>query len=137
MTVTFGGVTFAGTHSSHSSSPASVQSRIIKLWNVPGELELLGGPGGRDVVIPIVLHDSYGAFLDLRLQMQIYEELVGTNEELQISSGGFADVFRSSTYHGFEVIGDPRDGPLKDVAGTLDGGWWWRGTLKFRSLEAA
>lgn len=133
--LTFNGA-IDGTHGPVTMEPPLLHSKIVKFWGVNGETELRGGRGGRILECRIWLHNGYSTYRALGRELESLDRRVGTHGTLTIrGNGGYQRQFRNCTFLGFTPDGLPGSGPVRDVAGTLDGGWWIAGTLRWRQLR--
>jgi len=138
MSVQFKNLTAYGTHGPVVTEPPARQRRIVKYWGLHGEREIDGGRGGRMLRIEITVHNRYASRQSLQLALDLADRIVGHYGTLAVRlADGTTKQYQHCTFEGFQPHGDPRGrtGPLKDEAGTLDGGWWIQGTLHFRQLS--
>jgi hypothetical protein len=102
-----------------------------------GVSEITAGSGLRTILVKVVV---FGGFRT-RNQLQQYCEqtmnvtALGSNSTLKYSSSNpkFSVSYPDCTFEGFAM--DESPGMLYDSAGTLDGGWFCLGTLKFTQLS--
>lgn len=138
MAITFQPLNIRGTHGPVVYEPPGHQSKIVKYWGLHGERELTGGRGGRMLRCHITLHAKHLTRKALEAAVSLLNRNVGAHGTLEVRlADGTSDRFADCTFLGFQPDGDPsgRTGPLKDEAGTLDGGWWIQGTLHWRQLS--
>lgn len=134
MAFRFRGVTIPGTILRHGKPPYALQTYRTHFFRVNGVSEILGGRGGRPLEFPILLHNRWPSrqaletYIDNTLQLVLF----GRNGEIDYRDGDrVVPPYKNCTFHGFEMEGT---GPLLDVAGTLDGGWFCYGRLLFFQL---
>ena len=112
-----------------------LQVARTKYFGVAGESEIHGLGGGREIAIPFYFFDNFpsAAALLSRIDQLDYKAEEGLAGDLQLSGPIYNRTYHDVTFEGFEV--DPEVGVLPDVAGTLDGGWFAKGTLHFYDLR--
>jgi hypothetical protein len=135
--IVFEGVEIRGVVERFPVPPPELQAYRVHFSGVHGEHELRGGKGGRTLEIQIVLADQWLSKLQLVefYNQTLNRDLINTNGTLtyryaEAEGGENVQEFDDCTFQGF--FEDPRQGPLLDVSGTMDGGWWVRGVLVFR-----
>jgi hypothetical protein len=145
---------FSGRVISGSHGPAFVGSpeqhvRRVKYWDLVGEAEVVGKPGGRVVTYDILLHDGYTqqSLID---ELEILDDTVGDHGTLK-ETGNVTRTFKFCTFDGYELLpfgGQENTSMLQDVALTLrddngtvetqssgSGGWFQHVRLMFRQLK--
>ena len=109
--------------------PSSWQpvSRTTHFANAKGESEIRMGHAGRTLQFRVVLHKKY----DQGGITKAIEKIISSvNKSMSLKIDGWEE-FKSCTLKAWLPIA----GPLEDLAGTLDGGWWAEGILEFRQLS--
>ena len=135
------GGTFHGTHEAPTAQAPELQTVRTKFAGVIGESEIRLGTGGRNITVPIVLHDGYTSSWQLQERIREYEGWVGDHGTLEVFSDEVSGVdaeYPNCTFEGFFKDPSPDAGPLPDYVGLLDGytpSWWVRGVLVFRQLS--
>jgi len=133
--ITFAGSPIPGTHEQLLTLAPQLQAKRTKYSGVVGESEITQSRGGRDLSTHIWIHNAYSSSDALVAYLENLDGLVGTHGDLVITRtarGGVPRSFPNCTFEGF--FPDPERGALPDVAGTLDGGWWIAGTLRWHQL---
>lgn len=150
MALKFNGRVISGSHGPLVVGAPEQHVRRVKYWDLPGEAEIVGRPGGRTITVEILLHDSYS-------QQQLINELgtldltVGKHGTLK-ETGNVSRTFKAVTFDGYTPVpfgGQADSSMLQDVAATLRddngvvetqgsgaGGWFQAAVLHFRQLEA-
>lgn len=123
----------SGTHGAPMFDAPALQRKTVKFWGLIGEGELVGQRGGRWIDVFIWLHGNYTSAAALTRELESLDRMVGRHGDLVIT-GSYSRRFRNCTFDGFTPAGE-RGGPIRDVAGTLDGGWWTAGNLRWRQLR--
>jgi hypothetical protein len=132
--ITIAGETISGIWEAPRVARPRIQVTRSKFFGVLGESEIHGRGGGREIEIPIYMFDHYAsaqAVMDRIAQLEAQASL-GLHGTLTMS-GAVPRTYQDVTFEGFEE--DPAIGILEDVAGTLDGGWFVKGTLYFYDLR--
>jgi hypothetical protein len=111
-------------------SPRLLQFRDSKFWGVNGVNRLYGRYGQRHFVVPVLIYDESNVDFDTpeKLANYIDETL---NGDLNINSESDHSTFDDVSYEGCEL----REGPKKDTAGTLGGGYWAIVFMHFTQLS--
>lgn len=141
MALTHDGGTFHGTHESPTMTAPELQTVRTKFAGVVGESEIRLGTGGRNITVPIILHNRYANSSRLMQRLEEYEGWIGDHGTLGFTTdelGGIDAEFPNCTFEGFFKDASPDAGPLPDMVGLLDDytpSWWVRGTLVFRQLS--
>ena len=106
--------------------PSSWQpvSRTTHFANAKGESEIRMGHAGRTLRFRVVLHDGYD---QAGITKAIEKIISSVNESMSLKIDGWEE-FPNCTLKAWIPVA----GPLEDLAGTLDGGWWAEGILEFR-----
>ncbi|MCH8870710.1 MAG: hypothetical protein IIC85_13440 [Chloroflexi bacterium] len=117
---------FEGTLLPFFSSSWEPVSRTTHFPNAKGESEIRMGHGGRTLQFRILLHKGYDQDAITRAIQSIHDRV---NEVMTLTIDGW-DEFPNCTLKQFITT----RGPLEDLAGTLDEGWWAEGILIFRQL---
>lgn len=101
-------------------------SRVTHFANAKGESEIRMGHRGRTLHFHVLLHKGY----DRTGVTKAIEDLSDrVNEVTSLTIDGWNE-FANCTLKRVIVT----QGPLEDLAGTLDGGWWAEVVLQFRQL---
>lgn len=136
--LTFNGVAFQGLPLEFVPAAPEYLFFRTHFAGVNGVSEITGGRGARTISIPVVV---FGKFLT-RDAIQEYvdnnlnREGLALNGQLAYVSTGtqrWNRTYDDCTFEGFSLLSPP--GFLPDEAGTLDGGWWCLGALKFTQLS--
>lgn len=139
-----------GSHGPLLVGSPELHARRVKYWDVKGEGEIIGEPGGRPIAVEITLHGSYAGDTpdELYDAKKALHKLIGEHgtltEQPDSGSAGVRADYQNCTFEGYEpsaLPGQYAPGPLKDVSGTLykadgepDGGWFETVILHFRQL---
>lgn len=102
-------------------------SRNTHFANAKGESEIRMGHGGRTLQFHVVIHNNYD---QAGITRAINSVIGRINQSMSLKIDGW-DEFPNCTLKAWIPIA----GPLEDLAGTLDGGWWAEGVLGFRQLS--
>jgi len=123
-----------GTHGLLVPQNGQLVTRRRHFIGVKGEAEVRSKPRGRQVSCDLLVHDNYAKLLDIETALEVLQvDLLGRHGNVVTIFTDEPQVLQSCTYMGFEL--DPAaPWPLYDYAGTIDGGWWIRGTLMFYQL---
>jgi hypothetical protein len=135
-TLTIVGETVTGIIHGTLAEPPELQRREIKYWGVKGSTEIFGERGARDFEVRMTVFANYSA-ATLTAAMKTWDRMTGDHGDVVVTNNdnGWSRTFKNVTFLGFLRGTDPTDGPVPDVAGTLDGGWWITGTFKFRQIS--
>lgn len=102
---------------------------------VKGISRIKGGTGKRLIEVDLTLFNNFKDRTALRkfIDDKLNWELVDETDTLTYSTDNprFSAIYPDCTFLGFTPIGSH----LPDVAGTLDGGWFCDGTLRFEQLS--
>ena len=132
--VKFSGKTIPGFCLPFLPPPPEFEAVRTKFFNVRGESEIVGEIGGRTFEVPICLFGKYKDAADLTDFIEsTLRELIGDNGTLELKDDSGWGSFLDCTFEGFTP---QPPGVLHDDAGTLDGGWWCNGLLRFRKLSS-
>lgn len=122
-----------GTHGPIIQRSPDLQVARTKFWGVKGTSEILGFGGGRPLTIESWIHNGFTNPADCVTYLNLLDRYIGGHGDLEVTTpGGIARIFHHVTFEGFDM------GPwgiLPDQSGTLDGGYWCMGTLKFFQLS--
>ena len=137
--VTFNGGTLPGIPEHLHRGEPHLQLREVHFWGLVGAAAILGQRKGRILTIQHVVHNQFATYAALTAELAKLYAAVGESGDLTITNtdNGYTETFRHCVYLGFTTGVDARDGPLKDVAGTLDGGWWCRVWMRWLQLTDA
>jgi hypothetical protein len=141
MSLKFGRTDIPGIHGNLVFGSWEVSRREIKFHQIRGVAEISGAFGARSIAVRALIHDEYVTEAKLHEKMEALAELTGTNGSLREESdidGGPTRNLDYCTFEGWEPIplnGQEDPGPLYDIAGTLDGGWYRWVVLRFRQLR--
>lgn len=138
MSCNHDGKPLPGTVHRVTPAPPELQARILKYWGVVGSGELRGERGARPIEIHITLHNEFDSWAVLRGFLEGLDKAVGRHGTLRVIQESVPRTFPHCTFLGFTPGESPEDGPLPDVAGTLEtpaGKWWITGTLRFLQLS--
>ena len=146
----FNNRTYSGSHGPLIVGSPENHTRRVKYWDLKGEGEVRGQPGGRTITVDLLMHDTYSQS-ELIAELGNMDSRIGTNGTLK-ELGNVTQSFKNCTFEGYEKIpfgNQDGAGPLQDVAGTLrddngdveldgagNGGWFCMCRLTFRQLEA-
>jgi len=131
MTLKFRNLTIPGTHQTVTPAPPTLKTRNDLVWGQHGEIQVYGGQGGRPVSVTMVFHNSWTTEKKLEKALFGLLKLTGTNGTLK-ETGNVTRTFADCTFDGVEEL----SGPLEDIAGTIDGGWFIDIRLNFYQLKA-
>jgi hypothetical protein len=113
-----------------------LQTWRTRFAGVQGESELVGTAGGRTLEFALMIHGSFATRNALRdyIQGTLNGSLIGEHDDIVFrgTSPNFEHDWMHCTCEGFSMA--PGSSPLFDFAGTLDGGWFVPGVLRFRQL---
>lgn len=116
-------------------APRLLQFRDTKFWGTLGVSRIYGGYGQRPITVPVMIYDATDFNTAEKLADYIDQTLnnsrVGTNGSLEIHSESDHDPFLDCTFEGFTLL----EGPKKDDAGTLGGGYFAIGLMHFNQLS--
>lgn len=129
------GIQPKGTHGLIVADPPQLITRRVHYVGLDGETEIESGVTGRRLYCTFLLHDEYRTVADLEVWLSILEHtIVGRHGTVATDLGETFQSFPHTTFEGFKR--DPQQpAPLKDYAGTIDGGWWIKGTLEFYQVR--
>ena len=132
MAVKFDGLTFAGTHGTAMEGSWTSQSLRRYYFGLYGQTEKRGGRGARELTVDITLHDTYSDFAALHgfLKNKLNRK-INKHGTLEVKDDNIQQTFKNVTFDRF----DWTQPPLADDAGTVDGGWWMSGVLRFTQLD--
>jgi len=135
--VKFNGHTLNGTLLHQHRAPRTVQQRPLHFWGVVGAGWLMGQRKEREIVLDHLLHNNFAKYTNLAAEMAKWDTYAGESGTLVITNtdNGVTETFPDCVYQGYYNAPEPADGPLKDVAGTLDGGWFIRLFHRFVQLS--
>lgn len=112
-------------------------ARRVKFFQVKGEAEVAGFPAGRTIMVRALVFDEFDTYQKLQDFLDDLSTKTGVNDKLT-ETGNTPKVLDYCTFEGWEPIplnGQEDPGPLVDIAGTLDGGWFIQILLRFRQLR--
>ncbi len=138
-TCKFAGQTFAGACCAPQIMPPDIQMLRKQYWDLAGVTEIVGKKGGRAISVQILLFKQYSDASKVLAALEGYQDLQGQNAHL-VFAGTTARTYKNSTLDKVTPIafpGQEQPGPLPDVAGTLDGGWWMMAQFDFYQLQLA
>lgn len=117
--------------------PRGMHVRDTKFWGINGVSRIEGGYGSRRIMVPVIIYDSANVDFDTAEKLADYIDTTlnttrhGDNGTLEIHSEADHDPFLDCSFEGFEL----REGPKKDFAGTLGGGYFAIGIMHFIQLS--
>tara|TARA_R100000808_G_scaffold24931_1_gene59479 strand:- start:8699 stop:9118 length:420 start_codon:yes stop_codon:yes gene_type:complete len=134
MTVTHGSLTVNGKNGLAVVKPPELHVKRTHFPGLRGDSEIVLGTGGAQIDVPMWIYNSYTT----RAKLQDFEDEmrghVGTNATLTVTLDSETETYTDCTFVGFEPMplpGQQHASPLKDHAGTVDGGWFINGMLHF------
>lgn len=107
------------------------QSQRTKFWGLDGESEISGGWGARPIVINHTFFGDYQSYNDITAALDDLDRRTGANGRLSLLNSAMNWEFYDVTFDGAEKL----FAPMRDVAGTLDGGYWTELILYFTQLS--
>lgn len=132
------GVTLPGTTLHFDPQEVQQQLRHVKYWGLRGVAELRGAAGGRFIFVRYVVHDEFASYNALSNTLKTWEFRASAQRHGRLlidnDNNGVSEIFDNCTLVGFLRLTSPGNGPLYDVAGTLDGGWFQYAILRFYQL---
>jgi len=140
-----------GTHGAAVFPPPELHVVRTYFWSMRGQTEIVGDTGGREVTVDLWLHDGFKKREDIAKKLKALDAMVGAHGVLEVdlgaqpktASGSSAsasskekETLRYCTFGGFDrsSIGQGPV-PVFDYAGTVDGGWFAAGMLRFYQLR--
>lgn len=129
MPITHAGFEFKGAYSNPRVGIAENHFIRNHFAGVNGTSEIIAGRGSRPIVVNLWHYARYNAESDLKGGLDALANRAGTNGDL-VLSGNLAETYHDVTFDGYELI----FGPLRDLVGHLDGGWWAEVDLYFTQL---
>lgn len=134
--LTFDNAPIVGRHTSLvAQRPEFVVTRRY-FWGLRGMSEIRSGTSMYSISCKLWLFDNFASALELHDEIgALYRRVLdhGTLVESKEANGtGMDQTFTECTFEGFErlpIQGREDAGPIEDIAGTLDGGWWCFGAL--------
>lgn len=143
MSLKFDGLDIPGLFGQVVFGAPEITTRPVKFFQVKGEGEVVGEVGGRWIAVRVLLYGGFTTQAKLEAKLKDLSKKVGVNGTLDAESDGEGDNSLNyqldyCTFHGWEPIplnGQEDPGPLPDIAGTLDGGWFYHILLRFRQLR--
>jgi hypothetical protein len=138
-TLKFAGKTLKGAVLRPPVAAPEVQVWRTHFAGVLGESEIRGKSGGRMLEFQFLMFGSFTKRTDLfdYIEKDLHggSGLLGTNGTIEYSGADDSTTYKlqwkDCTFEGFIRSG----GELPDVAGTLDGGWFVPGMLRWRHLH--
>ena len=127
-----------GMHEPVMPGPYDLKTVRATFFGLPGESEIIGFRNGRNLECRHWLYGNYATPAALVADLQRMEGFVGSHGLLVMTAfdGATVEEFHNCTFLGFErELIDDVNYLLKDMAGTLDGGWFARGVLRWRQLR--
>jgi len=115
--------------------PRTLQFHDRKFWGVTGVSRIYGQYGERHIVVPVLIYDATD--FDTARKLSDYIDVTfnntraGTNGSLTIVSQADHSSFSDCTFEGAMLM----EGPKKDEAGTLGGGYWAIVLLHYTQLS--
>jgi hypothetical protein len=133
MQLKHGNFEFYGTYGSPGREVVDLQTWRNQFPGVIGVSELMGGPGARPFIFDMWIHHSFSTDDGLESYLTSMDNHVGANGALSLtlSPGGSTKTFEDVTFDGWRRLW----GPIRDVAGTVDGGWVCGVELFFAILQ--
>jgi hypothetical protein len=117
------------------NSPSKLQFHDRKFWGVSGVSRIYGNQAGREITVPVLIYDATdfdtAAKLSDYIDTTLNRDRAGTNGGLLITSEAAHSSFPDCTFEGAMLV----DGPKKDTAGTLGGGYWAIVLMHFTQLS--
>jgi hypothetical protein len=136
-TLLHGGVSIPGLVLKWPEIPFDLHPYETHFAGVDGISRLEGGAGRRVLDVAIVLYNRYSSrtALSAFVNDQLNWDMVGSSHTLEYStaSPAFTAVEPDCVLEGF--MQDDQIGQIFDGAGTLDGGWFCFGVLRFIQLS--
>lgn len=138
--LTFRGIPINGTHDSVIAQPPELHVVRTYFWGIKEESEIVGGRGGRELSCYIWLHNKYATRQKVEEAITTINSWVGMHGVLveEDNTNNVKLTYNNVTFAGFAreaMAGRDSRGPIRDFAGTVDGGWIQPGTLLFRQLS--
>ncbi len=132
MAITFAGQSFPGIVLPYSPDPPQSKSIQRSFMGVAGESFIQSPPGGRLIAVPMWVYGGYRIIDALTLYIESLDRLIDEVGTLTITNAVGAETFTDCAFKGFK-----REASIvKDIAGTLDGGYFTRGVYVFYQLRA-
>ena len=105
-------------------APGSAEAKMLvnSFWGQQGESALVSGATGRDIPVRLLCYGGFGSYDFAREVRENAQRLIGSNGELVIEGHEFTERFGDCTLVAAQV---GEEGILPDLAGTLDGGWFF------------
>lgn len=137
--ITFNGKQIKGTHDAVAYSSPELQVSRTYFWGLQGESEITGGKSGRNMTVYMWLHDKHSSRTAIEDRVKEIMTWVGEHGVLVETDArnSMTKTYENVTFTGVEPITFPNResvGPIKDYAGTVDGGWIQAVNLKFYQL---
>jgi hypothetical protein len=117
-----------------------ISPRLLKVmdrdfWGVSGTSRIFGGYGKRTITVPVLVYDATLYDTAEKLADYIDTELNTTHKgatgTAEVTSESDHDAFTDCSFEGAQLL----EGPKKDFAGTLGGGYWAIVVLQFTQLS--
>jgi hypothetical protein len=156
MTVKFKNYAFPGTHGAAIVLPPELHVVRSSFFGLDGTSEIVGGRGGREITVDMWFHNKFfrrdqlinGPITTSRLiighhgKLELIHELAPQrskqNGAITYQAKARKEEYEDVTFHGFfpTSFGGQPGVPLFDWAGTVDGGWFIAGQLRFYQLKS-
>lgn len=158
--IKFTGKEIKGTHGAAVAMPPALQTVRTYYWGLKGQTEIVGGTGGRELMIKMWIHGrvsqkgkAYAKRDEIEKAIKEIDKLVGKNGTLEIDLGDQPQKTNKSTQQynkekqkynhctfvsmSPDSVGSGAACPYFDWAGTVDGGWFMAATLTFYQLRTS
>lgn len=125
-----------GNHGAIVRGSPEFRARRVNFWKVKGVGEIVNLNGGRMLTVRCILFDEWDEVDDLLEFLGKLDDLVNHNDTLE-ETGNIQQEFENVTFEGYEMLpleGQQEPGPLQDIAGTVDDGWFIQIVLHFYQL---
>jgi hypothetical protein len=136
MTIEIAGHSIKGTHGVAVAQPRELKVHTAYMWATRGTVQIIGGPASRMLIVDMWVHNKYRSEAALGSALDSFERILGAHGRLTVG-GDNRQVFHSCTFEQLEKVpfqGRQDNGPIEDLAGTVDGGWVQSVRLHFRQL---
>ena len=144
MPIRFHNITIPGIVLNHNWERPMLLQRAVPRWGVFGLEVVTARVGSRMIDVQILLHNRFNSYQALANQLDILDRYHGAGDSnVVITTPAMTRTFQNCIFLGAMPEQGPGNGPVQDVAGTLDGGWWqivrcqWLQTALNRGLEPA
>ena len=140
MSIEFRGHRIPGTHGVVVAAMPNLNVRRRYYWGLFGESEVTGAPKGRVLTVSIWLHGGYvtRTGLERYIDNSLLPLIKAHGHLVEKDRYGTRLTYKGVTFTGFQRLpfAYRKDAdPIRDYAGTVDGGWVQSGTLWFYQVK--